>query len=84
MGIFQVAIQVGNPEGGDPITVPEAVIDIGASHSMLPESLLTALHLEPRDSISVTFADGSREHWAMECTFFHLGPELGLSGHLRT
>jgi predicted aspartyl protease len=61
VGIFRVAIRVGNPGGGDPVLIPEALVDTGASHSMLPESLLASLHLEPRDRITVTLADGARK-----------------------
>ena len=59
MGTFYINIQVGNPRGGDTVPVTRALVDTGASHSMLPESLLAGLHLEPRDRVSFTLADGA-------------------------
>ena len=40
MGTFSVLIQVGNLENGDLETVPDALVDTGAAHTMLPGSLL--------------------------------------------
>ena len=46
MGTFSVLIQVGNLEDGDLETIPDALVDTGAGHTMLPESLL-AHHRAP-------------------------------------
>ena len=46
MGTFSVLIQVGNLEDGDLETIPEALVDTGAGHTMLPGSLL-AHHRAP-------------------------------------
>ena len=47
MTVFSVAIEVGHPVGGD-LTQVSALVDTGAHHSMMPESLLEQLHIQPR------------------------------------
>ena len=59
MGSFHIAIGVGNPVGGDFVSVPKALVDPGAAHTMLPESLLSYIHLAPRERFTWSFADGS-------------------------
>ena len=59
MGTFRVQIGVGNPYGGD-FTPVSALVDTGATHSMMPESLLGALSLAPDERIRFRIADGSR------------------------
>ena len=46
MGIFSTTVPVGNLEGGDQEEV-QALVDTGASDSMLPASLLEYLHVYP-------------------------------------
>ena len=58
MGRFQVDIGIGHPRGGDLIDV-QAVVDTGATHTVLPQSLLDQLHVEPLDHRNVVMADGS-------------------------
>ena len=58
MGRFQVNISVGHPRGGDLIDV-EAVVDTGATHTVLPQSLLDQLHVEPLDHRDVVMPDRS-------------------------
>ncbi len=60
MSIFSVTIGVGHPEGGD-LTEVSAVADTGAHHTMLPESLLTQLHIQPIVERRFSFADGPME-----------------------
>ncbi len=60
MGILSVIIEIGHPDGGD-MTEVEAVVDTGATHTMLPESLLTQMHIQPMLERSFGFADG-KEH----------------------
>ena len=50
MGAFQVEIGVGNPMGGD-LSPVSALVDTGATHSMLPAELLAALRLAPAESM---------------------------------
>ena len=49
MGIFHIAIGVGNPAGGDLTSIPMALVDTGAAHTMLPESLLSCIRLAPSE-----------------------------------
>ena len=60
MSLFSVIIGVGNPEGGD-MTEVSAVVDTGAHHTMLPQSLLEQLRVRPIMERSIGFADGNRE-----------------------
>ena len=60
MGVFRVAIQVGNHQGGDMVGVA-AVVDTGAAHTMLPESLLAQLRIQPTLERSFAFADGNEQ-----------------------
>ena len=59
MGTFRVEIAVGHPRGGDLHPV-SALVDTGATHSMMPESLLTALRLTPLRRRGFRIANGSR------------------------
>ena len=58
MGRFQVSIGIGHPRGGDFIDV-QAVVDTGATHTVLPQSLLDQLHINPVYHRDVVMADGS-------------------------
>ena len=60
MGKFSVTVGVGHPQGGDLAEV-SAMVDTGATHSMIPESLLTQLQVRPLVERSVGFADGRKE-----------------------
>ena len=64
MGIFHVDIGVGNPQGGDlhPVT---ALVDTGATHSMMPESLLTTLRLAPKRRKGFQIASGGRAEYGV-------------------
>ena len=57
MGAFEATIGIGNPAGGDLVPV-EAMVDTGAAHSMMPESLLSRLRLAPSERLRYTLADG--------------------------
>ena len=59
MGILEVTIGVGRIEGGD-LTPLTAMVDTGAAHSMLPESLLAKLRLTPLGNQSFVLADGRK------------------------
>ena len=58
LGTIYIPIGVGHPGGGDLEMIPEALVDTGSTHTMLPESLLTYLHVEPREYELWEFADG--------------------------
>ena len=59
MGTFRVQIGVGHPHGGD-FTPVSALVDTGATHSMMPESLLIALRLTPSRRRGFQIANGGR------------------------
>ena len=60
MGIFYATVAVGNPNGGDRLSV-DALVDTGASDSMFPASMLENLRLAPTRFITYTLANGDRE-----------------------
>lgn len=56
--MFKAAIAVGHPDGGD-LSPVNPIVDTGAAHSMLPESLLTWLNIAPLEYPEFILADGS-------------------------
>ena len=75
MGTFRVEISVGNPQGGD-LRPVSALVDTGATHSMMPESLLTALSLRPLKQVRFRIANGERvEYGVGEARFSVEGQE---------
>ncbi len=60
MGRFAVTIGVGHPYRGVLAEV-EAVVDTGATHSMIPASLLEALGVQAYTDRMVGFANGTVE-----------------------
>ena len=46
MGVFRVPIEIGAPSGSEFETV-DAVVDTGATYTMLPGSVLTRLGIAP-------------------------------------
>jgi carbon-monoxide dehydrogenase small subunit len=57
MGTFQVEIEVGDPQGERWERVP-ALVDTGATYTVLPRSLLERLEVTPHTSTPFRFADG--------------------------
>ena len=57
--MFKVDVGVGNLDAGDLAPV-QPVVDTGSAHSMLPESLMTQLRIEPREHLRLILADGTR------------------------
>ena len=72
MSMFRVSLGVGNLDGGDLAPV-QAVVDTGAAHSMLPESLMTQLRIEPRQRLGFILADGSRVQYGYGFARFSIG-----------
>ena len=64
MGMFYVTIGVGHPEGGD-LTEVSAMVDTGATHTMLPESLLEQLHIQPLVQRRFGIADSNERLWGV-------------------
>ena len=59
MGTFCVSLWVGNLFAEDGATV-EATVETGATHSMIPASVLRGLGIEPVETRISRIADGSR------------------------
>ena len=59
MGTFRVNLRVGNLFT-DASTTVEALVDTGATHSMIPGTLLQELGIEPVETRVSRIADGSR------------------------
>ncbi len=57
MGTFRVSVGIGNPNGTSLLEV-DALVDTGATHSMIPESVLNELGIEPYEERPVGFANG--------------------------
>ena len=62
MGIFHVYIGIGHPDGGDVERVL-TMVDTGATHTILPTSLLENLHIEPYERQRVSVADDRDLVW---------------------
>ena len=56
MGTFNLAIQVGGPSGGEFRPV-DALVDTGASQTMLPTNLLTTLGVVVVEQVAFNLAD---------------------------
>ena len=71
MGMFTVQVGVGHPAGGDLAPV-DAIVDAGAAHSMLPESLLTRMAIPPLEQQEFIMADGRPVHYGFGMARFRL------------
>ena len=58
MGIFNVSLEIGDPQGHRYETV-EAMVDSGAAYTIMPTSLLDRLGVVPHTSRTFVLADGS-------------------------
>ena len=58
MGVFRVPIEIGDLAGTRFETI-EAMVDTGASYSILPASFLHGLGIAPYRTLPLTLADGS-------------------------
>lgn len=65
MGFVYVNIQVGHPEGGEMENVPNVLVDTGSAHTVLPASLLSWLHVEPKEFVKVEFPGQSEVEWGV-------------------
>ena len=72
--MFKVPIGVGHPDGGDLYPV-DAVVDTGAAHSMLPESLLGGLDIVPQEQLGFILADGTRVRYGFGFARFEIDGE---------
>ena len=78
MGIFNVALEIGDPQGQRYETV-EAMVDSGAAYTIMPASLLDRLGVEALSSRTFILADGTRLHRGFGQTWMRLGGEEYIS-----
>ena len=72
MGTFSVAVTVGNPAAAARETV-NALVDTGATFSVMPASLLHRLGIEPTRARRLRFANGQVEERQTGMAFFEVG-----------
>ncbi len=58
MGVFTCPVRLDSMDGANSLEF-EALVDTGASYTMVAASLLERLGVQPVDKITVTLADGS-------------------------
>ncbi len=71
MGTFEVPLGIGNPQGGDLHPV-SALVDTGATHTMMPESLLASLRITPTRQRRFRMANGARAEYGIGQARFHI------------
>ena len=59
MGVFQVELEIGDPQG-ERYEKVDALVDSGATYTMLPSSLLQGLGVEPIEIRDFILADDRR------------------------
>ena len=75
MSTFEVGIRVGHMVYGDMVAV-SALVDTGATHTVLPASFLETLGVEPDLQVQVAYADGEvREAGSGEVRIAYNGME---------
>ena len=74
MGIFNVELEIGDPEGRNYQTV-EAMVDSGAAYTTLPASILESLGVAPNTSRTFVLADGRRIRRGFGQTWIRLAGE---------
>ena len=71
MGTFTVPLTVGNPDSAARETV-DALVDTGATFSVMPASLLRRLGIEPTRTRRLRFANGEVEERQTGMAFFEV------------
>ena len=79
MGTFSVSATVGNPDSAARETV-DALVDTGATFSVMPASRLRRLGIEPTRTRRLRFANGQVEERQTGMAFFEVG---GMDGEAR-
>jgi clan AA aspartic protease len=62
MGTFQVTIEIGDPQGARFVPI-SALVDSGASHTVVPRSVLERLGLKPEERWPFQLADGRQAEY---------------------
>ena len=71
MGTFRVDIEIGDPEGAR-FQAVNALVDTGASYTMVPGSVLEGLGVSPHDQFTFILADGRRIQRDVGRTWVHI------------
>ena len=71
MGTFAVTLEAGN-QAGDMYRTVEALVDTGATSTVLPGSVLRDLGVAAHRTSLFELADGSRHEWQMGRTWVRL------------
>ncbi len=77
MGTFKVKLEIGDPQGRRWETV-EALVDTGASFSMVPRPLLERLGIIPQEKVPFQLADGR----SIQCDVAQT--QVRIDGRIRT
>lgn len=78
MGIFAVALGVGDPQGRRYEEV-EVMVDSGAAYTVLPASILEDLGVEPHEDRGFVLADGHRVERGFGQTWIRLDGREAIS-----
>ena len=78
MGVFKVALEIGDQQGQRYETV-QALVDSEATYTTMPASLLDRLGIEPRASRTFILADETRIHRGFGQTWFRLKEQEEIS-----
>ncbi len=79
MGTFHTRVGVGNPANREFQWV-DALVDTGATYSMMPASLLDQLlHLSPEEKEVFTLADGNEQSYGIGQASFNIGERERIS-----
>ena len=78
MGTFSVRLEVGNPSGQRFETI-DAMVDSGATYTVLPASLLEGLDVDAHSTRHFRLADGSRVERRFGRTWIRINGEADVS-----
>ena len=83
MGAFKTRVQIATREGENAQEI-EALVDTGAAYSMMPESVLRQIGVQPTGSQAIEYADGRLDTrpigWAEASVDGHSGGILVIFG----
>lgn len=78
MGVFQVELEIGDPQGERFKTV-SALVDTGASYTLMPAPFLEELGIAPHTERTLIVADGRRVQMGYAWTWMKIGGQQDIS-----
>ena len=78
MGVFQVELEIGDPQGERYETV-KALVDTGASYTLLPAPLLEGLGITPHAERTLKLADGRQVRMGYAWTWMKINGQQDIS-----